>query len=356
MTSQPFIVSAEDAGTRLDKYLAAQCPNLTRSRLQQLIAQGALMRDGQTLTDASRKVKQGDVYILTLPAAVPLDLQPYALALDVIYEDAHLIVINKPVGLTVHPAAGNRTHTLVNALLAHCGSTLSGIGGVERPGIVHRIDKDTSGLLVVAKTDAAHQQLSQQLKARILKRRYVTYVWGSPPVQRGKVDAPIARHPTKRREMAVVEGGRHAITHYNVEAIFTSPLLRPTGLRNGHGSGLALPPAAQSAPILATKLQCELDTGRTHQIRVHMKHIGCPLIGDATYGLSRAQTLRRIHGIIAEEDDQTLQPLLSLSRQALHAKTLVFQHPETGKPMVCEAPLPPDLVALEAALHALCAS
>lgn len=326
MDSHSLHVIPDQAGLRLDKFLATRLPDITRSRLQQLIAGGHLTRDGATLTDASRKVKPGEHYILTLPEAAPLDLQPLAMDLDICFEDAHLLVVNKPVGLTVHPAAGNRDHTLVNALLHHCGSSLSGIGGVMRPGIVHRIDKDTSGLLVVAKNDAAHQHLSAQLKARSLKRTYIAYAWGVPAQAHGTVDAPIARHPTRRKEMAIVQGGRHAVTHYRSLASY--------------------------APV-AVKLQCDLDTGRTHQIRVHMKHIGCPLIGDMLYGLSPKSALNKCNkgGIIA--DTETEKVLLSLSRQALHAAKLRFNHPVSGAEILCEAPLPDDLQMLEKALSSL---
>ncbi len=326
MDSFPLVVTPELGGERLDKFLSLAMPDLTRSRAQQLIVGGNLSRDGVTLADASRRVKQGEHYILTLPAPVPLDLVPLAMPLDIVFEDAHLLVINKPVGLTVHPAAGNTTHTLVNALLHHCGDTLSGIGGVMRPGIVHRIDKDTSGLLVVAKHDVAHQHLAAQLKARTLKRTYIAYAWGAPPKRQGTVDAPIARHPAKRKEMAIVQSGRHAVTHYEVLEAYGQ---------------------------VAVKLQCQLDTGRTHQIRVHMQHIGCPLVGDATYGLSPKRTLNFLHkgGIIA--GSETERVLLSLSRQALHAARLQFDHPVTGKDVRCDAALPEDLTKLEKALVSL---
>lgn len=319
-------IPPELAGQRLDKALAALLPHLTRSRIQQLIESGDVVLAGAPATSASRKVKAGESYHVTEPAPEPLDLQPLDLPLDIVFEDAHLLVINKPSGLTVHPAAGNRTHTLVNALLHHCGDSLSGIGGVARPGIVHRIDKDTSGLLVVAKTDSAHQHLAAQLKARTLKRDYVAYVWHAPKRGQGTVDAPIARHPTKRKEMAIVEGGRHAVTHYTVEMNYAG---------------------------LAAKLHCALDTGRTHQIRIHMKHIGCPMVGDPVYGLSSKQTLSIIHkgGIISESETEKI--VMTLSRQALHARMLRFDHPVSGQAMQFTAPLPEDLQALETALATL---
>lgn len=353
MNPYSLMVAPGEAGARLDKFLAVKLPDLTRSRLQQLIADGQLTRDGTTLTDASRKVKPGEHYVLTLPQAAPLDLLPLDLPLDIIFEDEHLLVINKPVGLTVHPAAGNRDHTLVNALLHHCGDSLSGIGGVMRPGIVHRIDKDTSGLLVVAKNDTAHQHLSAQLKSRILKRTYIAYAWGTPPKTQGTVDAPIARHKTKRKEMAIVEGGRHAVTHYEVLMGFggreeTRPALSPVHCavqERGAGNNIK--------NSIAVKLQCNLDTGRTHQIRVHMRHIGCPLIGDATYGLSPKQTLNKLNKASIVAVKETDKVLLTLSRQALHAAKLSFKHPVTGAEILCEAPLPDDLRMLEQALAAL---
>lgn len=353
MTPYSLMVAPEEAGTRLDKFLAAKLPDITRSRLQQLIAQGQLTRDGTTLTDASRKVKPGDHYVLTLPEAAPLDLQPLDLPLDIVFEDEHLLVINKPVGLTVHPAAGNRDHTLVNALLHHCGDSLSGIGGVMRPGIVHRIDKDTSGLLVVAKNDAAHRHLSNQLKSRNLKRTYIAFAWGAPPKTQGTVDAPIARHKTKRKEMAIVEGGRHAVTHYEVLAGFGGAEEAGPALSPFHCAAQERGAGNDAKNCIAVKLQCTLDTGRTHQIRVHMRHIGCPLIGDTTYGLSPKQTLNKGHKARIIAGSETERVLFTLSRQALHAARLRFNHPVTGAEILCEAPLPDDLRMLEQALATL---
>lgn len=331
VTSYSCIITDSEHGQRLDKTLAQLWPHLTRSRLQQLIAGGHLRRDGLAVTDASRKVKPGEHYTLQAPEPEPAGYAPLALPLSIVFEDAHMLLINKPPGLTVHPAAGNRTHTLVNALLHHCGASLSGIGGVARPGIVHRIDKDTSGLLVVAKTDAAHQHLAAQLKARTLKRDYITYVWGAPPRARGMVEAPIARHPIKRKEMGVVEGGKHALTHYESLAMF------------GHTG---------KKPMIS-KLLCRLDTGRTHQIRVHMRHIGCPLVGDQTYGLSTKSALNFVNKTGIVSDGETLKIAFSLSRQALHACRLRLLHPATEQEMTFEAPLPEDLTMLETALRSL---
>lgn len=347
MTTHRITISEENAGMRLDRALA-DAAGLTRSRLQQLLAQGAVTRGGAAIKNASAKVKAGEYYEIIEPEAEPLDLQPLAMALDILFEDAHLLVINKPVGLTVHPAAGNRTHTLVNALLHHCGDTLSGIGGVQRPGIVHRIDKDTSGLLVVAKTDAAHQALSAQLKSRALKREYITYVWGGPKRDVGTVDAPIARHPTKRKEMAIVEGGRHAVTHYDVLAQFGAKAAKAS-----KQSAIAEHRMQHSERFLVSKLHCSLDTGRTHQIRVHMQHISCPMLGDQTYGITAKSALIKIHaaGITGQDADAILSAMPS--RQALHAARLRFIHPISGEPVAFEAPLPEDLLTLENALSHL---
>lgn len=324
----------------------------------QLLDQGHILAQGKIITQASLKVKSADIFTVKEPPAEPLDLVPLHMDLDIIFEDAHLIVINKPAGLTVHPAAGNRNTTLVNALLAHCGSSLSGIGGVARPGIVHRIDKDTSGLLVVAKTDAAHQHLAVQLKSRDLKRHYIAYAWNKPPSTQGLVDAPIARNPKNRKEMAIVADGRHAITHYRVEASYRAT---QASAEQWIDPSMPTPTPLRSATMrnktpyvnYAVKLHCELDTGRTHQIRVHMAHLGCPLIGDQVYGLSIGATLRRFY--LSHKDDipDILAPITLLKRQALHAESLRFFHPETGEKLEFHAPLPPDLLALQTTLSSL---
>jgi 23S rRNA pseudouridine1911/1915/1917 synthase len=318
-------------GVRLDKYLPLVLPHLTRSRVQNLIeAGGVILASGVPLTSASRKVKAGETLTLTVPDIVALDLTPEAIALDIIYEDDTLIVLNKPVGMTVHPAPGATSGTLVHALLSHCGDSLSGIGGVARPGIVHRIDKDTSGLLVVAKHDAAHQHLAAQLKSRDLKRHYIAFGWGalSPPAQ--TIQAPIARHPKDRKKMGVVEGGRDAITHVDTVARYHAGMV-----------------------IVASQLHCQLDTGRTHQIRVHLAHKGCALIGDATYGPSTTTRLNRLkaQGIVIAEETQHL--LHAVHHQALHAANLQFFHPISGKEMQFSAPLPATLSLLESALSSL---
>lgn len=299
------LISPEEAGQRLDKALTARLTEFSRSRLQQLIDQGCVRLGEATITDAGRKVKQGEAYSLTVPDAAPSELVASDIPLTIIYEDADLLVIDKPPGLTVHPAPGHAQDTLVNALLSHCGGSLSGIGGVQRPGIVHRIDKDTSGLLVVAKNDAAHQHLSAQLSTRTLSREYYCIVKGMPVPPVGTIIANIARSTTNRKKMAVVRAaGREAITHYKL-------------LKNLNGAAF---------------LHCQLETGRTHQIRVHLAHIGNPIIGDPVYG-------RKLKGI-------------DFPRQALHAAKLKLIHPKTQKAMEFESPLPSDMQELLALLSA----
>jgi 23S rRNA pseudouridine1911/1915/1917 synthase len=261
-----------------------------------------------------------------VPPAAPAEPKGEDIALDIIYEDDDLIVIDKPSGLVVHPAAGHETGTLVNALIAHCGASLSGIGGVRRPGIVHRLDKDTTGLMVVAKNDAAHQSLSAQFadhgRTGALRRGYMAFAWGAPNRAHGTVDAPIDRHPHAREKMAVRQGGRDAITHWDVRETFNG--------RDGQ-------------PVAAL-LACQLETGRTHQIRVHLAHIGHPLMGDAVYG-PHFRTKASQLGALGQA------ALAGLGRQALHAYLLVLEHPTTGEILRWESPLPEDLLLLEAALR-----
>lgn len=278
-------------------------PGFSRNRLQQLILQGQVTAEGATITDASAKVKPGETYIITIPPLISLDLLPSAIELSVVFEDADLLVIDKPAGMTVHPGPGHTDDTLVNALLAHCGASLSGIGGVMRPGIVHRIDKDTSGLLVVAKHDGAHKHLSAQLAARTLKRQYLAVVKGIPRPGSGRIDAPIARAPTNRKKMAVVGSGKAAVTHYKIEEAFKDAAL----------------------------VHCILETGRTHQIRVHLSHIGHPLVGDQAYGRKGK--------------------IFDFPRQALHATQLNLLHPITEKEMEFLSPLPQDMQQLLAELR-----
>ena len=324
--------AAEHHGMRLDKFLSSLLPSLSRARIQQLIADGQLTVNGRAATNPAKKVTAGDCYSLHEPQVKSLDLTPAAIPLAIVYEDEYFLVINKPPGMTVHPAPGAGAATLVHALLAHCGDSLSGIGGVARPGIVHRIDKDTSGLLVVAKTDAAHQSLAAQLKARSLKRTYLCYGWGALNPREGVIDAPMARHKHKRKQMAVVAEGKHAITHYRTETLYRA-------------KGAITP--------FASKIICELETGRTHQIRVHFAHGKCPLIGDRLYGISTQTKLNRLQssGIVIPEETAII--LRDFSRQALHAFALALTHPKTGEEMTFSAEIPADLLALEQCLDTL---
>jgi 23S rRNA pseudouridine1911/1915/1917 synthase len=320
-------VAPEEAGLRLDRFLAQKYPDQSRSRLKELIVKGRVRLGLRTLRDPGARVKPGEVFTVALPPPEPAAPSGEAIQLDVVHEDDHLIVIDKPAGLVVHPAAGHRAGTLVNALIAHCGDSLSGIGGVRRPGIVHRLDKDTSGLLVVAKTDAAHRALAAQFAAHgrdgALQRAYLGLVWGVPARRNGFVDAPIGRSTANRLKMAVVrEGvGRSAITHYRVERLL----------------------CLAGAPVAAL-VRLHLETGRTHQIRVHMAHIGHPLLGDPVYGTGFASKVRKL-----PQDAQAA--LQALGRQALHAAELGFLHPDSGRPMRFASAVPADLQRL---LEALC--
>jgi 23S rRNA pseudouridine1911/1915/1917 synthase len=272
--------------------------------------------------DPARKIAAGDAVALTVPPPEPAAPQPEPMALDIVYEDQHLIVIDKPAGLVVHPASGHESGTLVNALIAHCGESLSGVGGVKKPGIVHRIDKDTTGLLVIAKTDAAHHGLSRLFadhgRTLSLTREYLAFVWGVPDRAHGTIETPLGRHAIQREKMAVVSAarGREAITHWEK--------LEDYGV--------------------AALLRCRLETGRTHQIRVHMAHIGHPLIGDSTYGAGFKTK-------VAKLPQAAREAVGALGRQALHAATLGFEHPITGEEMMFESELPEDLERLRAALE-----
>ena len=295
-------VEAADGNDRLDKYLA-RATGLSRMRLKGLIEAGQAMIDGATIEDVSARVKPGQVVELGVPPARPADPKPEEIALTVVHEDEHLIVIDKAAGLVVHPAPGNPDGTLVNALLAHCRGQLSGIGGVERPGIVHRIDKDTSGLLVVAKSEVAHHGLSDLFARHDLTRGYKAAVYGNPASNAGIIDRPLGRSRFDRKKMAIVEDGKDAITHWQVEARF-------------------------GRPPVAALLDCRLETGRTHQIRVHLSSLGHGLIGDPVYG--RAQK-----GAPAAA--------LAFPRQALHAWLLGFRHPVSGDFLEFESELPEDM-------------
>ena len=325
-------VTEATAGFRLDKFLSMALPDISRARFQGMIDAGAVTLGAKTMSSATYKVKDGEVFTVTVPDIITLDLTPSTTILDIVYEDDELLVINKPAGMTVHPAAGTREDTLVHALLGHCGASLSGIGGVARPGIVHRIDKETSGLLAVAKNDAAHAHLSAQLKSREMKRTYIAFVWGALNPREGTIDAPIARHTRHRRQMGIVEGGRDAVTHYETEQAYRCP-------------GTITP--------LASKVICNLDTGRTHQIRVHLLHMKCGIIGDPTYGATTTTRLNRLKAADIAVPPHAIAALNLVHRQALHAAELVLIHPKTNKSMHFECPLPEDLIALEQALATL---
>jgi 23S rRNA pseudouridine1911/1915/1917 synthase len=315
------------APERLDRVLAQAFGDLSRSRLQALVRAGQVTVNGTPALDPSVKATAGAVIALAVPPAAPATPQGEAIALSVVHEDEDLIVIDKPAGLVVHPAAGHEAGTLVNALIAHCGDSLSGIGGVRRPGIVHRLDKDTSGLLVVAKNDRAHHALAAQFadhgRTGPLERAYLALVWGVPGRPRGTVEAALARSSHNREKMAVVPAarGRYAITHYSVEA--------------------ALPEGAEA---VASLVRCELETGRTHQIRVHMAHLGHPLLGDGLYGSGFKTKANRL-------SPPQQAALAALGRQALHAAVLGFEHPRSGAPLRFESPLPADMSALLSALE-----
>ncbi|MBL8564263.1 MAG: RluA family pseudouridine synthase [Hyphomicrobiaceae bacterium] len=337
-----------EAGKRLDAVLAAALAELSRSRVQALIRDGAVSCGGRTIGEANARVKSGEVYEVTVPAPVPAGPESQDIPLDVVYEDEHLIVIDKPAGLVIHPAAGHDTGTLVNALIHHCGESLSGIGGVRRPGIVHRLDKDTTGLLVVAKTDAAHQGLSEQFASHgrdgRLHRAYLAICWRLPERPAGSIDAPLARSQANRTRIAVTsaEKGREAVTHYEVlEALgaAAAPEKTTAGRGRTHGRSRVGPSAA-----LAALLRLELETGRTHQIRVHLAHIGHPLLGDPVYGAG----FKTREGLLPEP---AIEALSALRRQALHAAELGFEHPATGEPLAFESPMPADMERLLAALR-----
>jgi 23S rRNA pseudouridine1911/1915/1917 synthase len=318
-------IAAEDNGARLDRVLAARIPELSRSRLKTLILAGEVAIDGRTIRDPSERVKSGTSVSVNVPDAEPAKPQGENISLNIVFEDDDLIVLDKPAGLVVHPAAGHHTGTLVNALIAHCGESLSGIGGVKRPGIVHRLDKDTSGLLVVAKNDRTHKALSAQFadhgREGPLERGYFAFVWGGLPRQRGTVDAPLDRHPHSRTKHAAREGGREAVTHWQMAESYTGNDGKP----------------------VASLIECRLETGRTHQIRVHMAHIGHPLMGDETYGTGFKTKAARLF-------PNAQKALEGLGRQALHAYLLAIEHPKTGQTLEFKSELPGDLARLRYAL------
>jgi 23S rRNA pseudouridine1911/1915/1917 synthase len=299
------------AGWRLDRALADAVPTLSRERLKALIGSGALAADGKLLRDPAMKVRGGESFTLTVPDPEPAHNRPQDIPLAIVFEDDHLLVVDKPAGLVVHPAAGNREGTLVNALLHHCAGRLSGIGGVARPGIVHRIDKDTSGLLAVAKTDVAHEGLARQFATHSIDRRYLAIVNGVPQAAEGTIDAPLARSAHDRKKIAIVAGarGKRAVTHWR-----------------------RIKPLRQAAMV-----ECRLETGRTHQVRVHMASIGHPLLGDPVYGRGKS-----VHRELLNQ--------LDFKRQALHAARLGFVHPVTKARLSFDSALPSDMQELFRAL------
>ncbi len=320
-----FAVGPEDRGQRLDRFLADRfepSSGVSRTRLQALIVAGAVRIDGQLALTANTRLEQAGAISVDIPPPAPAGPLAQAIPLSIVFEDDHLLVIDKPAGLVVHPAAGHENGTLVNALIAHCGDSLSGIGGVRRPGIVHRLDKDTTGLMVVAKSDPAHKGLADIFadhgRSGSLERLYTAFVWGKPQTRSGTVDLPLGRHPHSRDKVAVVDEarGRKAVTHWSLEAEYGD---------------------------LCTQIRCRLETGRTHQIRVHLTEIGHPLIGDPVYGTGFRTKAARL-------SDGARDAVEALGRQALHASLLGFEHPITGAALRFESALPADLARLESAL------
>ncbi|MEM8839112.1 MAG: RluA family pseudouridine synthase [Pseudomonadota bacterium] len=326
-----FDVETTAAGARLDAYISKALDGFSRSRIKDLIKQGNVTLDNVPLTSPNHRLKGGERIVFKLPPVEDPVPKGEAISLSIAYEDSDLIVVDKPADMVVHPAVGNWTGTLVNALIHHCGSSLSGIGGVRRPGIVHRLDKETSGLLVVAKNDRAHQGLAAQFadhgRSGPLRRAYSAFLWNAPPRMKGTVETEIGRSSSNRVKMAVVRsGGRIAITHYETKERF------------GQSNKAETP--------IASQVTCTLETGRTHQIRVHMAHIGAPLIGDPVYGtgyMSKADTL----------PDPANKVVSALNRQALHAGHLAFEHPLTGEILSFDSPLPHDLETLRNVLRGL---
>ena len=316
----------DEAGWRLDRFLAAKLPDLSRSRIQALIAAGAVASGRATIRDANHRIKPGETYAVTVPPPIAAEPQGQDIPLKVVYEDDDLIVIDKPAGLVVHPAAGNLDGTLVNALIAHCGPSLKGVGGVARPGIVHRLDKDTSGLLVAAKNERAMRSLAKQFAAHAVERAYHAVVWGAPRRSEGLIETRIGRNPFDRKRMGVLRGGgKEARTRYKVLERF-GPKEQP----------------------LASLIECRLETGRTHQIRVHLTHLGHPLIGDPSYGRSR-----QVPRAKTEAEETAYRAVADFPRQALHAWLLGFHHPSLQKTLRFESPWPEDMAALISALRLL---
>ncbi len=330
-----FTIDEEAAGARLDKWISDQTEALSRARVKALIEGGALARDGEVFADPKWKVRAGETYTLTPPPVEDATPKPQDIPLDVLYEDNDLIVLNKPAGLVVHPAAGNWSGTLVNALLYHCGDSLSGIGGVARPGIVHRLDKETSGVMVVAKNDAAHQGLSEQWATHDIERAYLAICHGSPRPTAGTIEWPLSRAKNDRKKMTVVgwdrPEGKEAVTHFKRLKAFGETRAKLPG------------------DAVASLIECRLETGRTHQIRVHMSHIGHPLVGDPLYGRPG------LSGLKPGDDpaERALAVLATFKRQALHAAILGFEHPISGEDLRFETVPPRDFTNLTNALGAL---
>jgi 23S rRNA pseudouridine1911/1915/1917 synthase len=334
-------VADDEAGGRLDRVLATHIAELSRTRLKALIEAGAVAVDGRTIRDPGHRVNSGAAVQIDIPPPAAAKPAPEPIPLNVVYEDADIIVIDKPKNLVVHPAAGNWTGTLVNALIAHCGESLSGIGGERRPGIVHRLDKDTTGLMVVAKSDRAHRALAAQFadhgrSGEPFERAYLAFVWGAPDRPRGTIDRPIDRHPQARDRMAVRQGGREAITHWEV--------LERYGTADGPRAAAGR--STRPREPVASLLLCRLETGRTHQIRVHLASIGHPLLGDEVYG-----TGFRTKSVLLPQQAQGA--LKALGRQALHAHILSVKHPKSAEILRFRSELPPDLARLRRELAAM---
>ena len=339
-TMKSVRVADDQAGGRLDRVLATHIAELSRTRLKALIEAGAVAVDGRTIRDPGHRVNSGAAVQIDIPPPAAAKPEPEPIPLNVVYEDADIIVIDKPKNLVVHPAAGNWTGTLVNALIAHCGESLSGIGGERRPGIVHRLDKHTTGLMVVAKNDRAHRALAAQFadhgrSGEPFERAYLAFVWGAPDRPRGTIDRPIDRHPQARDRMAVREGGREAVTHWEV--------LERYGTAEGPraAAGRSTRPREPAASLLL----CRLETGRTHQIRLHLASIGHPLLGDEVYG-----TGFRTKSVLLPQQAQGA--LKALGRQALHAHILSVKHPTSAEILRFQSELPPDLARLRRELAA----
>jgi 23S rRNA pseudouridine1911/1915/1917 synthase len=323
---ETVVVGEAEAGERLDRVLASHVTALSRTRLKALVQDGRVTVGGRTIRDPGHRVNAGERLTVEVPPPEPAVPEPESIPLAIVHEDDDLIVIDKPPGLVVHPAAGNRSGTLVNALIARCGASLSGIGGVKRPGIVHRLDKDTTGLMVIAKNDRAHRALAAQFadhgRAGPLERGYLAFVWGTPDRPRGTIDKSLGRHPRARERMAVRADGRHAVTHWEV---------------------LERYPGIDGKPV-ASLIACRLETGRTHQIRVHLASIGHPLLGDPVYGTGWRTKAARL-------PEAARAALQALGRQALHAYLLGVEHPVSGQHLVFRSALPSDLDLLRRSLR-----